>query len=75
MRRDDLRTRVDELDAFDRMAPDWLRLLLQLREAPQPHQHTTAGNAGGNKAEPIELALTPTAVAETARRTGSAKSK
>ena len=75
MRRDDLRPRVDELDAVDRLAPDWLHLLLQLREAPQPNQRATTGDAGGNQVQSIELGLAPTAAAETAQRTARAKSK
>jgi len=67
---------LDELDAVDRLAPDWLHLLLQLREAPQPNQRATTRDAGGNKAEPVKYRrLAPTAVAETSRRTAHAKSK
>ena len=36
VRRDDLWTRLDELDATDRMACDRTDLLLQLRQKPQP---------------------------------------
>src|SRR5204862_2709967 len=53
LRRDDLWPRMDELDAFDRLARDRVHLLLWLREEPQPHQRTAAGNAGGNEAEQI----------------------
>src|SRR2546430_9599854 len=47
---------MDKLDAINRVAADRIHLLLQLREAPQPDQRTAAGNAGGNKAEPVEPA-------------------
>src|SRR5207302_3619614 len=47
---------MDKLDATDRVVADRIHLLLQLRKAPQPDQRTAAGNAGGNKAEPVELA-------------------
>jgi len=45
---------VDELDAVDRLVADRARILLQLREAPQPHQHTTAGNARVTEADPVD---------------------
>ena len=39
---------MDELDAIDRLAANWIHLLFQLWETPQPNQRTAAGDAGGN---------------------------
>ena len=50
LRRDDLRTRLDQLDATHRLAAHRLHLLLRLRQEPQSHRRPTAdGHAGGNK--------------------------
>ena len=50
LRRDDLRTRLDQLAATHRLAAHRLRLLLRLRQEPQPHRRPAAdGHAGGNK--------------------------
>ena len=52
--RHDLWPWVDELDAIDRLADDWLRLLLRLRQKPQPPQRAATGNAGGDQAEQVD---------------------
>ena len=50
LRCDDLRTRLDQLDATHRLAAHRLHLLLRLRQEPQPHRRPAAdGHAGGNK--------------------------
>jgi hypothetical protein len=45
---------MDELDAIDRLAPDWIHLLLWLREEPQPHQRAPAGNARRTEAQSVD---------------------
>ena len=50
LRCDDLRPRLDQLDAIDRLAANRLHLLLQLGQEPQPHRRAASnGHAGGNK--------------------------
>src|SRR4030095_246111 len=58
MRRNDLWSRLDQLDAVARVACYWLRLLLHLRQESQPDYGTTAGNARGNQVDPLEQTLT-----------------
>jgi hypothetical protein len=51
------------LDATNRLARDWPRLLLQLREAPQLHQRATTGITGGNQADPVDRQARATSLA------------
>src|SRR5205807_10512665 len=70
LRRNDLWSGLDELDAFDRLAPDRPHLLFQLRQTPQPHQHAAAGNARRYSVDAVvrQSRLTPAALAKSAKR-------